>query len=228
VTDHRSAREALGSYLLGALDPPERVEVAAHLAGCASCREELASLAPLPGLMGRLSAEEVQSDLLAPPPALLPTVLAAVEAERVAGRHRLRRWRAAALGAASLIVAAGAAGVLVLAGSGNPVSGIRSPAVSALERPLVAPDGLAATGVASLESRSWGTQVHLVLRNLPRQGSFTAWAVDARGARRPAATWRATADGHVDVTGAAALRPGELIRLQVSSDDGTAVLSTAT
>ena len=78
----------------------------------------------------------------------------------------------------------------------------------------------------ALGSYLLGTQVRLSLHDLPRQGTFTAWALDAHGTRTPAATWRATPDGHAEVTGAAALDPADLSRLQISSSDGTPLLST--
>jgi anti-sigma factor RsiW len=49
---------AIGAYVLGALDRWERAEVEAHVEMCATCRAELERLAPLPGLLSRLSAEE--------------------------------------------------------------------------------------------------------------------------------------------------------------------------
>ena len=58
MTGHEQCRQALGSYLVGALDPAERATVEAHLAGCPSCREELASYAGIPGLMSRLTLDE--------------------------------------------------------------------------------------------------------------------------------------------------------------------------
>ena len=38
-------RQSLGVYIVGALDPSERMLVDLHLAGCQECREELAGLA---------------------------------------------------------------------------------------------------------------------------------------------------------------------------------------
>ena len=40
--------------MLGALAPAERADYERHLAGCAACRESVAELAVLPGLLGRL------------------------------------------------------------------------------------------------------------------------------------------------------------------------------
>jgi anti-sigma factor RsiW len=58
-------RHALGVYLLGAISPADRSAVGRHLAGCAGCREELARLAGLPGLLGTVPAADVAAR---PPP----------------------------------------------------------------------------------------------------------------------------------------------------------------
>jgi hypothetical protein len=50
---------SIGAYLLGALDPQEQVELEWHLAGCENCRQELIDVAPLPGLMHRLTLDDV-------------------------------------------------------------------------------------------------------------------------------------------------------------------------
>ncbi len=222
MSDHEASRAALGSYLLGALDPAERSTVEAHLAGCPACRDELASYAPLPGLMARLSAQEIRADRLTPPRALLPRTLAAVEAERAASRVHLRRWRGLAVGVSAL-AAAGVAAVLVLPVAVPPAPG----GAPRGARSLVAADGTAAAGTAALESRAWGTQLHLTMRDLPREGTFTAWALDASGTRTPAATWQATRDGRAEVTGAAALPPAALSGLEIVGSNGTRVLATA-
>jgi putative zinc finger protein len=45
-----------GAYVLGALAPAERAGYEQHLATCPTCREAVAALAVLPGLLGRLDA----------------------------------------------------------------------------------------------------------------------------------------------------------------------------
>lgn len=50
-----------GAYVLGALPPAERTAFEAHLAGCALCRDEVADLAGIPGLLGRLDAAVAES-----------------------------------------------------------------------------------------------------------------------------------------------------------------------
>jgi anti-sigma factor RsiW len=56
--DCSEARLSLGVYVLGAIDPDERAQVDAHLAGCAECRAELAELEGLPALLAQVSTEE--------------------------------------------------------------------------------------------------------------------------------------------------------------------------
>ncbi len=55
-------RLSLGAYVLGALDPADRSRVDAHLSGCPDCRDELASFAALPGLLGRVSRSEIEAE----------------------------------------------------------------------------------------------------------------------------------------------------------------------
>jgi hypothetical protein len=51
----------LGAYVLGSIGAADRNAVGAHLACCADCRDELAELAGLPGLLSRVTADEAES-----------------------------------------------------------------------------------------------------------------------------------------------------------------------
>lgn len=51
----------VGAYVLGALVPAERDAFEKHLAQCAICREEVADLAVLPGLLGRIDFETAKA-----------------------------------------------------------------------------------------------------------------------------------------------------------------------
>ena len=44
----------LGAYALGALEAADRAQVEAHLPFCSACRDQLASIAGLPGLLSHL------------------------------------------------------------------------------------------------------------------------------------------------------------------------------
>jgi Putative zinc-finger len=126
----REIRHSLGVYVLGAIDPAERAQVDEHLATCADCREELASLAGLPALLRRVPTAEAErlavadqadpADPAAAEPSadeMLPSLLA-----RTAQTRRVRRWRelAAAAAVAVLALGAGAAGATALASGSSP------------------------------------------------------------------------------------------------------------
>ena len=109
-------RQALGVYVVGAIDPAERSIVDQHLASCTACRDELAGLAGLPALLGRVTlkeAERGQSDPVtdeAPPAQLLDSMLTKMERRRTARRRR----NALLAVAASVAVIAGGAGAAAL------------------------------------------------------------------------------------------------------------------
>lgn len=72
---HTRAARSLSAYLDEELSPSEMRAMAAHVAGCSSCREELAALRRVKSLLGRLPE-------VAPPPGLLQAVRAQAEARR--------------------------------------------------------------------------------------------------------------------------------------------------
>jgi Putative zinc-finger len=111
VSSCRDIRQALGVYVLGAIDPAERAQVDEHLATCPGCREELASLAGLPAMLRkvpmveaeRLAAPDAESDLsVAPSQEMLDSLVA-----RTAHVRRMHRWRGVLATAAAVIVALG-------------------------------------------------------------------------------------------------------------------------
>ena len=89
------------AYVLGSLSPTDRLEFERHLPGCERCRRSVAELAGLPGLLGRVPREQVESPLpFEPPPAtLLPALVAAVR------REQRRKTVLVTLGAAAAIAA---------------------------------------------------------------------------------------------------------------------------
>jgi putative zinc finger protein len=109
----RTFRELLGVYVVGAIEPGERAAVDAHLNHCYECREELASLAPLPALLHRVPSEDAERILLAstsssgpaePSAQMLDSLL-----ERVGARRRTKRIRSLFTAAAAIVIAVGGA-----------------------------------------------------------------------------------------------------------------------
>ena len=50
---------SIGAYVLGALDLREHLAMEKHLGVCAICRQELIEVAHLPGLLHRLTLDDV-------------------------------------------------------------------------------------------------------------------------------------------------------------------------
>jgi anti-sigma factor RsiW len=112
----REIRQALGVYVLGAIDPAERAQVDEHLAHCPDCREELASLAGLPAMLRKVPT--IEAERLAVPDAE-PEVSAVPSEEmlqslvaRTTNVRRMNRWRGAAAAAAVVILALGGGAVV--------------------------------------------------------------------------------------------------------------------
>ncbi|NYG54884.1 zf-HC2 domain-containing protein [Nocardioides perillae] len=82
--EHRRLREELGALALGHLAEAEAAALRAHVDGCAECRAELAELAPVADLLGRVDPARVAAPPH-PPADLGARIRAAVAAERAAG-----------------------------------------------------------------------------------------------------------------------------------------------
>jgi anti-sigma factor RsiW len=127
LTDCGDIRHALGVYVVGAIDPAERSVVDAHLSRCLECREELAGLAGLPALLGRVPLADAErmalgdEELEEAPAELLDALLG-----QVAARRRARRWRVIAAAAAAAIIAVGGGGLaggILMSHQHHPTSG---------------------------------------------------------------------------------------------------------
>ena len=226
---------ALGAYVLGALEREERAELEAHLETCVICREELDRLAPLPGLLSRLTVEEAEvldaaDAALADAPVLAPAQPEVAEAaattagassapleralfEVARERRRSRRTRAVGLVAALMLAAVAVAGGLLLSGGDG---GAPGPA------PLTASAADLRSGVhgsAELTREPWGTRVELSLAGV-RPGERCRLVARAEGGRsQVAANWRAGYLGTAEVPGAVAIPADRLVSLDVVAAD---------
>lgn len=108
----------LGVYILGAISPARRAAVARHLASCQQCREEVAGLAALPGLLRRLPAaiaDEPPSRVGRPADAEQIGVLRGDMITRISRRRRRNRW---------VVIAAAIAGLAAAAVAGLAAAGV--------------------------------------------------------------------------------------------------------
>ncbi|HEY4702218.1 MAG TPA: zf-HC2 domain-containing protein [Streptosporangiaceae bacterium] len=206
-------RQALGIYVLGAIDPAERALVDAHVAGCRECREELAGLAGLPALLSRVDADEIGRIFLADadPDADLyrgtgPDAgrgggpLAVLEAPRedfvdslvsltAARRRRNRRWQVLGAAAAVVIAAGGAAAGFQLV-NGSPAGASAEPAPPASWQTAKTTSTLKGIDATIKYVRlSWGVAYDVQITGIPAGTTCQLWVTDGQGVHLLAAGW---------------------------------------
>lgn len=194
----REIRQALGVYVLGAIDPAERAQVDEHLSSCQECREELASLAGLPAMLRkvpiveaeRLAAPEQDPELAGVPSAEMLTSLIA----RTTNVRRMHRWRSVAAAAAVAIAALGggafAANALQSPGHG-PV-----PTVAAWHQTSGTGPVTGAHLTVRYQDEPWGTQMEVNVTGL-QPGSVCQFQVtDATGGKSVVGSWTAWPGTH--------------------------------
>jgi hypothetical protein len=218
-----------GAYVLGALSPAERSAYERHLAGCPACREAVAEIAVLPGLLGRFDAAGLAG--IAPPPTTESRLPALLDSARRERRQRTvrRRWQYAgsALAAACLAVVVGL-GATWLWGDRTPAPepdpGVHLTAMQPVQ-------GTAAvTAEVGLTGAQWGTEVTMSCQY--RQGWGTGKKYTLRlvahgpdDTTEQVGSWVAGPGDNLTFTGATRFTPAELVRLELVRQDGTPVLA---
>jgi anti-sigma factor RsiW len=203
---------SLGAYALGSLAGHERELVAAHLPDCAQCRDELAGMAGVVGLLHRLSTP-VETLPDAPPPAA---------AEPVASRHAAgtaaRRSSRVMVAVAAAVVVLGVTGVLTGLMRGGDSSPTRDLAASATWSTRDDASGVAAT--ARLQPQQWGTSVRLRLTHLPSRLECRLVVTRVNGSGQTIGSWRSGYHGSVTVPASTALSPRDIATLDVVTGAG--------
>jgi len=196
-------RRDLGAYLLGALDGADRTRVTAHVAKCPDCREELAGLAPLPGLLAQISGDDVEvDDDAVPGPCGSEKWLAEI------ARIRRRRRVVAGVVVACAAVAIGMFGVRQALQGPDPSRGIVISASNPSSH---------VSGQATLLSTPEGTTVKVAVSGVRPGTRCELIVLGSGGGRDIAATWRANYEGVATVIGASALKPAQIQDVIVSA-----------
>jgi hypothetical protein len=175
----RDWRESLGAYVLGHLTEDESAATRAHLEGCAACRAEAESLAPVAELMAKADPARLTATAPAPPPALADRI-----ADRISGeRRRRRRSRRLVLGFSAATAAATAAviGAVILSSPGGEASGQRV-AFGSLPRGVQV--------AATLEPRPFGTQIRMQVSGVRSGTLCRVFLRRTDGRRIPAGSFR--------------------------------------
>src|SRR5580700_5824157 len=187
----REIRQALGVYVLGAIDPAERAQVDEHLATCQECREELASMAGLPAMLRkvpiveaeRLAAAEQDPELAGVPSAEMLTSLIA----RTSNVRRIHRWRSVAAAAAVAIVALGG-GVAVA----NALQPSAAPSQSTVAWQQTSGSGPVAGAHLTVRYRNepWGTRMLVNVTGLQPGSVCQLRVMDATGGTSVVGSWK--------------------------------------
>jgi hypothetical protein len=226
-------RQALGVYVLGAIDPAERALVDAHVSGCAECRDELAGLAPLPALLARVGPDEVgrlSAGDGGPRPGGETTRLAdegprlADETPRedfvdslvsltAARRRRSRRWQVLAAAAALVIAAGGAAAGLQLASDSSAAQTSAEPAPPASWKTATTTSALKGVNATiRYQKLDWGVAYDVQINGVPKGTTCQLWVTNAQGVHLLAAGWTVTSASSPDWFPGSSWVPGGQVR----------------
>ena len=214
----RQIRQALGVYVLGAIDPAERAQVDEHLATCPECREELASLAGLPAMLRkvpvveaeRLAAAEEDPELTGmPSPEMLTSLLG-----RTANVRKIRRWRGlAAAAAVALVAVAGGAAVTNALEPGGSQPTTPSNVTAWQQTSGIGPAGAHLT--VRYRHQTWGTEMEVNVTGL-RPGSVCEFQVTNKaGGKSVVGSW-VLWHGNAWYPASTSLGEGELSAFQVT------------
>ncbi|MEU7612289.1 zf-HC2 domain-containing protein [Micromonospora sp. NPDC049204] len=227
-----------GAYVLGALAPAERAAYERHLGGCASCREAVAEIAVLPGLLGRLDPVGLEQILPPPAPPRVPALLE--EARRRRRRERAtdrRRFALTTLAAAGLAVLVGVGTAVVLprpaSTPGPPVAQGSTPAPQVS---MVAMRPVASTGPVhadiGLIGTKWGTRVTMhcgydARTSYGKAYPFRLVAHGPNGSSEQIGSWLAAPGDDLSFSGLTRFTDAELVSVELQRSDGTPLLTYA-
>lgn len=208
--------------MLGALNPAERATFERHLPTCATCREAVANLAVLPGLLGRLDAATA-APAMTTPPTLLARTLAAATSRRQAERRR-RVWYGIGGGLVAVALAV-AVGLGVHAIEGGPAS----PASPLAQMKPVGDGEVRVTAEVGLVATEGGTRVDMTCRYaigyegkwMIRLVVYPRWG----GVGDQVGTWTATAGQVLSLSGITYLPQADIDRVELQRADSTPLLT---
>jgi hypothetical protein len=194
----------------------------------------VSELAGLPGLMSRVSLDQLTEEAEPLPETLLPSLARAVQQQR---RRRLLTVGASAAAAACLI----AVGTMAVTGSDSPTP---APVRSATSTPAT-PSGSAdlafsavvpspVTASARLVDVAWGTRIDLTCAyrssgSYPaREIPYAMVVIDHSGIAEQVAAWKALPDRELTVSGASSRARRDIAAVEIRTLSGRTILRLST
>jgi Putative zinc-finger len=224
------------AYVLGALSPADRRAFEIHLKGCAACAGSVGELAGLPGLMSRVSLDQLTEEAEPVPETLLPSLARAVRRQR----RRRRLVVGASAAAAACLIAVGAVAVTRPGSPSRPLATPSTPATSTstpsgtanLTFTSVVPSPVTAS--ARLLDMAWGTRIDLtcayeVKGSFPTDGlPYAMVVIDRNGAAQQVAAWRSLPGRELTVLGASSLTRRDIAAVEIRTLTGRPILRLST
>jgi anti-sigma-K factor RskA len=221
------AREA-GAYVLGSLAPAERTMYERHLAVCPVCREAVAEIAVLPGLLGRLDATAASQivggeDGVDAPESRLPKLIEAASRSR-----RRDTWKRRSLLAGAVAAAAGVATFAsfgVAANQDNPRPEDRPAAMTEMSKVQSTP----VDAEVALTQTSAGTEVRMhctYANDGDGHGPYTyrLVAVGADGTKDQVGSWMAGPGSDLTLSGVTHFAYNDIDKVELQKNSGDPIL----
>jgi len=205
--------DSAAAYVLGALPAGERSAFETHLTDCPDCRQAVAELAGIPGLLSRVSPDDL-ADPVPVPDTLVPGLLRAV---RRTGRRR--RVVVAALSAAAVLLAVAGTAVVVHRSPDTPTTVAMTTMKPVVESPV--------TASAALVRHAWGTEIRMKCRYAETSEwsrPYDLVAVDDNGTSYNLATWVVGPGKTASVSGSVPVQPQHIDRLEIRLASGQPLL----
>lgn len=219
------------AYVLGALSAVERLDFERHLADCEPCTTSVRRLAGLPGLLGRVGADVLESPTVDDPvpDTLLPSLFREVRRSR-------RRRAVVAVGLAAAAVTLAAVLPVVLSQADDGAQRTTPPVTTAPPTPGASP--MVPTGPGPLEASlvlepvAWGTQLDLVCTYDADPGEYgeapaSTYVLSVRtddGRTEQVGTWQAVVGRTMHLTAATAADRADIASVEVQTLDGRVLL----
>ena len=220
------ARPELGVYILGAIAPGERATVDAHLATCSTCRDELAGLADLPGLLDKLGPDDV--DRICPDDLAGELASWGRPSDLADARRRRNRSRYLLVAAAAVALVVGLfAGRTFAAPAAGTVAVPAGPANAAWHTAAGASAATGASATVAYVHEPWGIAFQVLVRNIPVGTTCHLWVIHPDGTRTMAAGWTTASDeGQHSYPGSMASSAGPVSQFQITAGGRTLVTVT--